>query len=98
MNVTEIDKTPLEKLDLDVYLEENKYCCDDVSTNLDVLAWWKSKRLRFPILLRMTSVIFSIPIITVASESTFSAGGRIIDDRRTSMIVETVKVLFCGND
>ncbi|KAL8548060.1 hypothetical protein ACS0TY_007392 [Phlomoides rotata] len=81
MHVTNIDKTPPEKMDLDVYLEENRYSFGDVSANLDVLAWWKSERLRFLILSRMTSDILSIRVSIVASESTFSAGGRVIDDR-----------------
>ncbi|KAL8481393.1 hypothetical protein ACS0TY_027777 [Phlomoides rotata] len=98
MHVTNIDKTPPEKLDLDVYLEENRYSCGDVSVNLDVLAWWKSERLRFPILSKMASDILSILVTSVASESTFSAGGRVIDDRRASMIVEIVQMLLCGND
>lgn len=97
MHVSEIDKTPPEKSDLDVYLEEGRYACD-ANANLDVLSWWKGERLRFPILSRMAADILSIPVTTVASESTFSAGGRVIDDRRASMSVETVQMLLCGND
>ena len=66
--------------------------------NLDVLAWWKGERLRFPILSRMAADILSVPITTVVSESTFSVGGRVIDDRRAFMSVETVQMLLCGND
>lgn len=97
MHVTELDKAPPEKSDLDVYLEEGRYGCD-ASANLDILAWWKGERLRFPILSKMACDILSVPVTTVASEATFSAGGRVIDDRRTSMSVETVQVLLCGND
>ncbi|GFP83889.1 putative ac9 transposase [Phtheirospermum japonicum] len=46
----------------------------------------------------MSCDILSVPVTTVASESTFSAGGRNIDDRRASMTVDTVQVLLCGND
>ncbi|KAL8458689.1 hypothetical protein ACS0TY_036262 [Phlomoides rotata] len=46
----------------------------------------------------MASDILSISVFTVASESTFSAGGRVIDDLRASMTVETVQMLLCGND
>ncbi|XP_071934096.1 zinc finger BED domain-containing protein RICESLEEPER 2-like [Coffea arabica] len=97
MIVSEIDKAPPEKSDLDVYLEEGRYVCD-ANANLDVLGWWKGERWRFPILSRLASDILAIPVTTVASESTFSAGGRIIDDRRASMSVETVQMLLCGND
>ncbi|XP_027177182.1 zinc finger BED domain-containing protein RICESLEEPER 2-like [Coffea eugenioides] len=97
MHVSEIDRAPPEKSDLDVYLEESRYACD-AKANLDVLGWWKGERLRFPILSRMAADILSVPVTTVASESTFSAGGRVIDDRRASMSVETVQMLLCGND
>nr|XP_027067636.1 zinc finger BED domain-containing protein RICESLEEPER 2-like [Coffea arabica] len=79
MHVSEIDRAPPEKSDLDVYLEESRYACD-AKANLDVLGWWKGERLRFPILSRMAADILSVPVTTVASESTFSAGGRVIDD------------------
>ena len=46
----------------------------------------------------MASDLLSIPVTTVASESTFSAGGRVIDDRRASMSVETVQMLLCGSN
>ncbi|XP_027075871.2 zinc finger BED domain-containing protein RICESLEEPER 2-like [Coffea arabica] len=49
-------------------------------------------------LVEMAADILSVPVTTVASESTFSAGGRVIDDRRASMSVETVQMLLCGND
>ncbi|XP_071904989.1 uncharacterized protein [Coffea arabica] len=97
MHVSEIDRALPEKSDLDVYLEESRYACD-ANANLDVLAWWKGERLRFPILSRMAADILSVPVTTMASDSTFSAGGRVIDDRRASMSVETVQMLLCGND
>ena len=46
----------------------------------------------------MARDILSIPITTVASESAFSAGGRIIDPHRASLGAETVQVLTCGAD
>ncbi|XP_071914115.1 zinc finger BED domain-containing protein RICESLEEPER 2-like [Coffea arabica] len=97
MHVSEIDRAPPEKSDLDVYLEESRYACD-ARANLDVLGWWKGERLRFSILSRMAADILSVYVTTVASKSTFSAGGRVIDDRRASMSVETVQMLLCGND
>ena len=46
----------------------------------------------------MTRDILAIPITTVASEATFSAGGRVIDTYRASLSPETVQVLLCGED
>ncbi|KAK1367544.1 hypothetical protein POM88_033636 [Heracleum sosnowskyi] len=40
----------------------------------------------------------SIPIITVAYESTFSAGGRVIEPHCSCLKPETVEMLLCGAD
>ncbi|KAL8102453.1 hypothetical protein AgCh_027082 [Apium graveolens] len=46
----------------------------------------------------MASDVLSIPISTVASESTFSAGGRVIEPHRSCLKPGTVEVLLCGAD
>ncbi|KAG2664995.1 hypothetical protein I3760_16G109000 [Carya illinoinensis] len=87
------------KSDLDVYLEEGVYICsEDSDLHFDALEWWKVNDLKYRILSKMARDILSIPITTVASESTFSAGGRVIDPYRTSMSIETVEMLLCGAD
>ncbi|XP_043813814.1 zinc finger BED domain-containing protein DAYSLEEPER-like [Manihot esculenta] len=85
------------KSELDVYLEEGVHICQDDS-NFDALEWWKMNNMKFRILSKMARDILSIPITTVASESAFSAGGRIIDPHRASLGAETVQVLTCGAD
>ncbi|GJR60521.1 zinc finger BED domain-containing protein RICESLEEPER 2-like protein [Tanacetum coccineum] len=66
----------------------------------DVLAWWRSNSLWYRILSGMARDILAIPITTVASEATFSAGlgVRWIDTYRASLAPETVEVLLCGGD
>ena len=85
------------KSELDVYLEEGVYICDDDS-NFDVLEWWKMNALKFKVLSKMACDFLSIPIMTVASESAFSAGGRVIDPYRSSLGANTIQVLLCGED
>ncbi|GJX05818.1 zinc finger BED domain-containing protein RICESLEEPER 2-like protein [Tanacetum coccineum] len=87
-----------QKSELDNYLEEGVYICDDNSKGFDVLTWWRSNSLRYRILSRMARDILVIPITTVASEATFSAGSRVIDTYRASLAPETVEVLLCGGD
>ncbi|KAL2906539.1 Zinc finger BED domain-containing protein RICESLEEPER 2 [Bienertia sinuspersici] len=52
---------------------------------LDTLAWWGSNGHRYPVLNRMARDILAIPLSTVASESTFSTGGRTLDPFRSSL-------------
>ncbi|KAF7154610.1 hypothetical protein RHSIM_Rhsim01G0169500 [Rhododendron simsii] len=93
------------KSDLDIYLEESVYICasqaqgeEVLDSNFDALEWWKANTLKYRILSKMACDILSIPITSVASESTFSAGGRVIDPYRASLATETVEMLLCGGD
>lgn len=87
------------KSELETYLEEGVLKLDPKDdAEFDVICWWKSNSLNFRVLSKMAVEILSIPITTVASESTFSAGGRVIDQYRSSLGTEVVQVLLCGND
>jgi hypothetical protein len=92
------------KSDLDIYLEEDVYVGDkddsgeDIDNEFDALEWWKLNALKYQILSKMAKDILAIPITTVASESSFSAGGRVIDPHRASLKIETVQMLLCGSD
>ena len=46
----------------------------------------------------MARDLLAIPITSVASESAFSAGGRTLDDFRTSLTPKMVERLVCAND
>ncbi|KAL6493495.1 hypothetical protein OROGR_032274 [Orobanche gracilis] len=97
MSLAETEAIQPRKSDLDTYLEESRYGCS-VDVDFDVLDWWNTEKWRFPILSQMAGDILSIPVTTVASESTFSAGGRVIGDRRASLSVDTVQMLMQGNN
>jgi hypothetical protein len=49
-------------------------------------------------LAKMGRDFLDIPLSTVASESTFSTAGMIIDKYRSSLSLETVKALICAKD
>ncbi|XP_039123285.1 zinc finger BED domain-containing protein RICESLEEPER 2-like [Dioscorea cayenensis subsp. rotundata] len=79
-----------QKSDLDIYLEEGCFICDGDSRKFDALEWWKANTLNYRVLSKMARDVLTIPITTVASESTFSVGGRVIDSYRTSLFADTV--------
>lgn len=64
----------------------------------DILMWWKINAGRYHILSLMARDILAIPVTTVASESTFSAGGRVIDEYRSRLDSKTVQALLCTQD
>lgn len=65
----------------------------DLAKDLDVLSFWKGNCTRLPILSSMARDILAIPITTVASESTFSMGGRILNKGRSSLLDENIEAL-----
>ena len=96
--VRSVDTVQHVKSELNTYLEEGVFICKENSNDFDALEWWKANNLKFRILSKMACEILYIPIITVVSESTFSAGGRVIDAYRSSLGADTVQMLLCGCD
>ena len=65
---------------------------------MDVLNYWCTNQFRFPILSQMARDVLSIPLSTVASESVFSIGGRVLDAFRSSLKPKTVEAVICLRD
>ena len=84
------------KSELDVYLDEGLFISQDYK--FDALAWWKEKSMKFRILSKLATNVLAVPITTVASEATLSAGGRVIDPYRSSLAPEIVQMLICTCD
>ncbi|KAG8644083.1 hypothetical protein MANES_11G097150v8 [Manihot esculenta] len=83
------------KTELEVYLSE---AIQEEKEDFDVMKWWKINSERFPILGKMARDILVIPISTVASESAFSTGGRVLDSFRSSLTPKIVEGLICVQD
>lgn len=79
---------------LDMYLEDPKLDMKSYP-NLNVLHYWRENRHRFGALTYMAMDILSIPITTVASESSFSIGSHIINKYRTRLLPTNVQALLC---
>ncbi|KAK9192649.1 hypothetical protein WN944_003342 [Citrus x changshan-huyou] len=70
----------------------------DRSSHLDILSFWKDNQVRYSELTSMARDVLTIPISTVASESSFSVGGQVLDQFRSSLKPETVESIVCSKD
>ncbi|WJX40696.1 hypothetical protein P8452_28144 [Trifolium repens] len=87
------ESTNIGQTELDIYLEELRM---PSSACFDILAYWKERSRKSPTLARIARDILSIPITTVASESAFSIGARVLTKYRSSMKDESVQALLCA--
>nr|KAJ0216304.1 hypothetical protein LSAT_V11C300142670 [Lactuca sativa] len=80
------------KCELDWYLGEQ---CESLDNKFDILSWWKKSQVRFPVIAAIARDVLAIPASTVASESSFSTEGRVLDAFCSSLTPETVEALIC---
>ncbi|KAL6312943.1 hypothetical protein AAG906_022723 [Vitis piasezkii] len=81
------------KSELDYYLEETVL---PRISDFDVLSWWKTNGIKYPTLQMIARDIYAIPVSTVASESTFSTGGRMVSKHRSRLHPNTLEALMCA--
>ncbi|XP_028806359.1 zinc finger BED domain-containing protein RICESLEEPER 2-like [Neltuma alba] len=89
---------PPIKSKLETYLADDPYIPSSDSSSFCALEWWKNNRTKFKVLSRMATDILAVPISTVALKSTFSAGGKVIDEYHARLNEESIKILLCGGD
>ena len=81
------------KSELDRYLLESSE--DPDVEDFDILMWWKMNSSRYRVLSQIARDVLAIPVSTVASESAFNTGGRVLDSFRSSLSPNTVEALIC---
>ncbi|KAI7945142.1 hypothetical protein MJO28_010837 [Puccinia striiformis f. sp. tritici] len=85
--------------ELDLYLEErNVMFVPDDNEHFDITGWWKANATRYPSLSELARILLMVPMTSVASESAFSTGGRVLDDHRMRLNNNTVEALLCTQD
>ncbi|XP_050876751.1 zinc finger BED domain-containing protein RICESLEEPER 1-like [Lathyrus oleraceus] len=82
----------MQKNEVDLYLMEK---LEKKSPGFDILNWWKVNSNKYPILGQMARDVLAMPVSTVASESAFSTGGRVLTCYRSSLTPKTVEALIC---
>ncbi|GFZ00850.1 hypothetical protein Acr_14g0004850 [Actinidia rufa] len=83
------------KSEVDKYLEET---IEKDTDDFEILGWWKINSSKYRILSQIARDVLAIPVSTVASESAFSTGGRVLDQFRSSLTPKLVECLICTQD
>ncbi|CAN0925084.1 Putative AC transposase [Linum grandiflorum] len=87
------------RTELELYLKADREPYDPKSKHMfDILGWWKTNSVKYPILSDIARDILAVPISTVPSESAFSTGGRVLDSFRSSLSLQIVEALICCGD
>ncbi|KZV42483.1 hypothetical protein F511_36149, partial [Dorcoceras hygrometricum] len=63
-----------------------------------ILCWWKTNEIKRRFMHDVAKDVLAIPVSTVASESTFSTGGRVLSAHRNRLHPKTVEALMCARD
>ena len=80
------------RTELDLYLEEANI---PMTTELDIIGWWKFGGIKYPTLQRLAHDILPIPVTTVASEYAFSTSGRVLSEHQSSLAPNMAEALMC---
>ncbi|XP_062103927.1 zinc finger BED domain-containing protein RICESLEEPER 2-like [Humulus lupulus] len=67
-------------------------------TNFDILDWWQRNGNKYPIVSHIARDVLAVQMSTVAFESAFSTGGRILDPFRSSLSPKMVEALICSKN
>ncbi|CAN1246753.1 Putative AC9 transposase, partial [Linum grandiflorum] len=73
------------------------YLAEDVhprTEDFDLLGWWKFSGAKYPILQDIARDLLAVPVTSVASESAFSSGGRLLDPHQSRLLPATVEAMM----
>ncbi|KAI5344310.1 PREDICTED: zinc finger [Prunus dulcis] len=75
-----------------------EFMTEEERNNFNILDWWKAHEKNFHVLSIMARDVLTTPVSTVASESAFSAGGHVLDEKRTRLTPQICEALMCLKD
>ncbi|KAK2641475.1 hypothetical protein Ddye_023238 [Dipteronia dyeriana] len=81
--------------ELDGFLEANHVFLED---KFSIQGWWKDYEQEYPILAIIAKQILGTLVSTVAVEQEFSAGGNILDPRRSVLCPQSLEAQTCVDD
>ncbi|KAL2901508.1 putative AC transposase, partial [Bienertia sinuspersici] len=64
----------------------------ETEENFHIIQWWKNHSSKFPVLARIAKYILAIPASTIASKSAFSAGRRVLDEKRSRLSSKSIEM------
>ncbi|KAL2933055.1 Zinc finger BED domain-containing protein RICESLEEPER 2, partial [Bienertia sinuspersici] len=64
----------------------------ETKEDFHIIQWWKNHSSKFPILARIAKDFLAIPASTIASESAFSAGRRVLDEKISHLSSESIEM------
>ncbi|KAI8559926.1 hypothetical protein RHMOL_Rhmol04G0214300 [Rhododendron molle] len=88
-------KSASSRSELVKYLEIEHLTENDDLENFDILQWWRKNDRTFPILSIMARDVLTAHVSSVASESAFSAGKRVLDEKRSRLAPDILDCLLC---
>ncbi|RID45762.1 hypothetical protein BRARA_I02464 [Brassica rapa] len=93
-----LTESPLEDdmddSNLETYLDVEPRLKMNTFEDIEILSFWKKDQHRYGDLALMASDLLSIPITTIAAESAFSVGGRVLTPFRNRLLPKNVQALI----
>ena len=89
--------SPNNTTNIDRYLSVETILFED-NEDFEILEWWKKQQIKYSVLSIIARDIFTVSVSTVASEATFSAGGRVVSKKRCNLSTEAIKAVVCLKD
>ena len=86
--------SPNNTTDIDIHLSVERIPFE-YNEDFDILELWKKQQIKYTMLSIIACDVLTVSIRTVASEATFSAGGRVVSKKRCNLSPEAIEAVVC---